>query len=77
MIAVECKSGATLASEWFAATEAAATLITEAGEVAKVEPIVVYGGEESREGKRRAVGWRRLGDEGWGDMWMNPPPSLG
>lgn len=71
--AVECKSGATLATEWLTATEAAASLLTTAGVHARVEPIVVYGGDIDRGGTRRAVGWRRLADE----PWVSPPPSLG
>ncbi len=77
MYAIECKSGATLASEWLTATEAAAMMVTEAGESARVEPLVVYGGEVGREGTRRAVGWRSLGDEPSTEEWLRPAPSLG
>lgn len=75
--AIECKSGATLASEWLTATEAAAMMVTEAGESARVEPLVVYGGDVGREGTRRAVGWRSLGDEPSNEEWLRPAPSLG
>lgn len=72
-VAVECKSGATLASEWLTATAAAAEWMVGTGELGRVEPVVVYGGEQNREGTRRAVGWRRLGDE----AWVEPAASLG
>jgi predicted AAA+ superfamily ATPase len=75
--AIECKSGATLASDWLTATAAAATLVTSAGEAARVEPIVVYGGEQSREGTRRGIGWRRLADDAHAEPWLSPEPALG
>jgi uncharacterized protein len=71
--AIDSKSSTTLASEWLTATAAAATWLTTTGELPQTEPIVVYGGEQNREGTRRAVGWRTLADE----PWVSPSPSLG
>jgi hypothetical protein len=71
--AVECKSGATVSSEWFDAAEAAARWLRGAGDWTHVDPVVVHGGDAVRPSPRRAVPWSRLGDE----SWASPAPSLG
>lgn len=73
-VAVECKSGRTLSSDWLSAVSSAAEwLATEDPSKKSVEPIIVYGGDESRGGQHRAIAWRRLGRE----PWATPSPSTG
>lgn len=71
--AVECKSGATIATDWFPPLEAATKWLSSVGGFRAASPVVVYGGDQSRPGAKRAVPWRRIG----GQPWASPPPSLG
>jgi hypothetical protein len=71
--AVECKSGATVASDWFRGAETATEWLQEAAGFDAVKPVVVFGGTTGREGARRAIPWQRLQDE----AWVTPEPSVG
>ena len=71
--AIECKSGATLASEWLQDVATAADWLTQSGDWTRVIPAIVYGGEQTRGGKRLALGWKQLADA----SWASPEPSLG
>lgn len=72
VVAVECKAGATLASDWLDQAADAADWLESTSDFARVVPIVVFGGNRSRTGKRRAVAWRRLEEE----PWVEPAPAL-
>jgi uncharacterized protein len=63
---IECKSGRTIADDFFSGLRRLAESATRRGQGAPVEPILVYGGDETqRRRDARVVPWSRLDREKW------------
>jgi predicted AAA+ superfamily ATPase len=68
VIAVEAKSGATIASDFFHGLDALRAIVARLEPGRLVEQVLVYGGDQSgRTGETRIVPWRDVPLVPWGD----------